>query len=362
MRYLLIIVILLHGSCKNEPLIDTDHEINIDLNHLASESLPGLKIKSIVHLETNDSSVVGSVDHIELHHGHVYILDMFKTRAAFVFSAAGDFIGKTKYGKGPGEMINPFALYLDKGTNLIHIWDQGLFSIIQFSPRLAYMGHEVFSNPLTNFVKLENGRTLVHSHFHQDFAFKIYDADHKTVAHTFVPDMKYPGGMGLGRSIAVNKRILAITPFQYHIYELKDNEMYSAYYVNFGSYMLTMNDIEKRDWNHHRDLLSKGERVSSLNDISESESFLSFCVYFKSEVLNFAYSIKGKKVYSLNEYFGKNMLPVCTVKGLTENDLFYAIVKPEDLDNFQKTSGKTFINGDINHDGNPYLMTFICSI
>ena len=115
MRFLLLILFLILFGCKNGS-IDSDPaiEININLDDLAGESLPQLTLESIVHLETNDSSIVGNLDYLELYNDHVYILDSDKSRAAFAFSKDGAFIKKTPYGKGPGEMVNPFAFYIDK--------------------------------------------------------------------------------------------------------------------------------------------------------------------------------------------------------------------------------------------------------
>ena len=187
---------------------------------------------------------------------------------------------------------------------MIYIWDQRLISMLQFSTGLEYIGQEIFGNPLSNFAIIENGRTLVHTHYSQDFVYKIYGTDNKTVEQEFVPDLKYPGGRGIGRSISVHNRVLTISPYRYHIYELKDNKLSGAYFINFGKYKITESDVEQNGMIGCIDLVSKGKRVSSLNDISESESFLSFRVYFESEELNFVYSFKDKKAYLLNEYFG----------------------------------------------------------
>ncbi len=359
MRYLLVIaVILTHFSCKKDIVDHTNHIIKIDLDMLGGEPLPDLKINSTIQLEINESSLVGNVNRIEWHNGKVYILDVDKSKALYAFSEEGAFIGKTKYGRGPGELINPFDLYLDKGSNLVYVWDQSLKLIMKYSSTLEYLGQEVFNHPLTNFAILDNNKTLIHTHYSQDFVYKLYGPDNETVEKEFIPDIKYPGVISIFRSISIKDRVLVIAPYQYDIYKLKDGDLYSVFYVDFGKYNLTREDIEQNGMHGSWNLTSEGKRVSSLHDISEGESFLSFRVYFKSEALDFAYSFKDQKPYLINEYVGKNMLPPCTVRGIAEDDLFYAVVEPEDLDNFQKETGKILIEGEIDPESNPYIITF----
>ncbi len=359
MRYpLLFLIVLIQFSCKKDIVESGSQIIDIDLDNLTYESLPELEIKSIIPLETNETSLVGYVNRMEYHDGKVYILDIHKSRALFAFSEDGAFLGKTKKGRGPGEMINPFDMYIDKASSFIYIWDQGLLSILKYNSNLEYLDQEAFKNPLSNFAILPDGRKLVNTHFHKDFMYKIYGADNETVEREFIPDMKYPHGLGIGRSISVSKRILTIAPYLYDIFELKSNNLDSRYQVNFGKYMLSKEDVEQNDLYKPYELTSQGQRVSSLKDISEGESFMSFKVYFKKETLNFAYSLKDQKPYLINEYFYQNLLPVCSVHGLTKDGLFYALIKPADLDDFQKASGKILIDKPIDEESNPYLITF----
>ncbi len=361
MRYpLFFLMFLTLLGCK-EDVIDTGVEIiYIDLDKLGEDPdpLPNLEIESIVHLETNESSLVGNVDRIEWYDGNIYLLDIHKSGALFAFSEMGEFIDRTKYGRGPGEVIKPYALYLDKDSNLIYLWDQSLELITKYSSKLEYLGQEKFNHTLTNFAILEDGRTLVNSHYYMDFMYKIYGPDNETVEQKFIPDINYPYSYRIFRSISKNNRLLIIAPFQYDIYELEDNTLSIEYQVDFGKYMLSKDIIEQNGLSELFALFSEGKRVSSLNDISEGESFLSFRVYFKSEALDFAYSFKDQKPYLINEYVGKNMLPACTVRGITEDDLFYAVVEPEDLDNFQKETGKILIEGEIDPESNSYIITF----
>lgn len=160
----------------------------------------------------------------------------------------------------------------------------------------------------------------------------------------------------------MNNRILTIAPYRYNIYELAGNDLQKLYYVDFGKYKLTEKEVARNDLYAILKEVREGRRVSSLSNIAEGASFLSFNVYQKSEPLNFAYSFKEQKPYFINGYFDQNILPKCTVKGIAEDDLFYAIVQPKDLDAFQKATGQNLIDvrfdPEIEDESNPYLITF----
>jgi hypothetical protein len=345
-------------SCKKDIVETGSQIIDIDLDNLNYESLPELEIRSIIPLETNEASLIGRINRVEFFDGKFYILDTHERSALFAFTEEGIFLGKTKNGRGPGEMLTPYAVYMDKDSNWLYVWDQSLEIMSKFSLDLKFIDQEAFKHQLYDFAVLEDGRKLTSSHFYRDFMYKIYGADNETVEHHFIPDIPYPYSLSLFRSISVNERILAIAPFQYDIFELKGNELLPRYHVDFGQYKLRKADVENVKPSDKWKLIEQGIRVSSLNDISEGDSFLSFRVYFKSEALDFAYSFKDQKPYLINEYVGKNMLPACTVRGITEDDLFYAVVEPEDLDNFQKETGKILVDGEIDPESNPYIITF----
>jgi len=359
-KYIIITCIIICTfclNCRNES-IEYENYISIDLDNLINEYLPRLNIKSVIQLETNDSSLIGDISAIEYHNEKIYILDRFKSTSLFAFSDDGTLIGRTKIGKGPGEVVNPFAFFVEKNSGFVYLWDQALMSMLKFDTHLEYLSQEKFPNPLLDFALLENHRKIIFTHYSSDFCYKIIGSDNRTVEKSFVPDFEYGGAMALFRSISVNKRILFITPYQYHIFELENDEVHSAYYVDFGKYSLSKNFVKERGMQAAQDLVDTGEKVSSLNDISEGDSFISFRVYFNSEELSLVYSLVDENVYLINEYFGTNDLPVCSLRGIGEGDLFYSVVEPVDLDNFQKTTGNVLVDSGIDYNNNPYLVTF----
>jgi len=60
----------------------------------------------------------------------------------------------------------------------------------------------------------------------------------------------------------------------------------------------------------------------------------------------------------ISENSENKILPVCSMEGLTKNDVFYAVVQPQNLDNFQKTTGNKLVDGEIDYNSNPYIITF----
>ena len=130
--FLLVLVIAL--SCTTSSLETTAELISIDIENGPKTDNPEYEVDlvRIIPLETTDESIFGVVNRIEVVDGRIYILDIQQGKGIYVFHENGDFIGRTKNGKGPGEMLNPFAFYVDHVENRLVVWDQSLSSLFEF--------------------------------------------------------------------------------------------------------------------------------------------------------------------------------------------------------------------------------------
>ncbi len=350
------ITFILFISCNIDEVKVKTVKVNFETNE--SDIYSKVTIKSIVQLGELDSTPVGHITYIEYFLDQIYILDIFKSRAMFVFTKHGNLINKTKYGRGPDELVNPFAFFIDRNSDIIYVWDQAQMSMFKFDTNLNFISREECNVPMINFAKINENETLIHSHYDKDYTYKIYSADCNTKLYEFIPDLDYSGALSIFRSISIQDKIRLIAPYRYEVFNLIDNYVVPEIMFDFGKYQLTKEDVEKNGMSGCMNLIGEGAKVSGLNELSASEDFLLFHVYHKSETWYYAYSFENESIILLNAYFGKEKLPNCKIRGIIDKGDFYALVNPLDLKNFQDETNQVLVDGNIDINQNPYFMIF----
>ncbi len=354
-----IITIILFANCAQPVSKVKNPVISINPGNDKNDHLPGLEIQSIIQFEQSDSSLFGHPSAMECVLDRIYILDIFKTKSLLVFNKNGQYINRSKIGKAPGEMINPFALYVHRDNKAVFVWDQTLQSLFQFNPDLNLISQNMYDVAIHTFAVLDNGEFLVHNHFYHDYCFKIYSSDFSSVKKNYIPDFNYSGGMGLSRSISTSHSNLLITPFDYNIYEFKHDTVVSKYLIEMDDQFKTnRTEIEEIGIRGFFDLVREGSRISGPNEISEGETYLLFHVYFNKEPWFYLYHKINGNVYNLNQYFANGVLPKCKVRGIIENDVLYATIDPVDLIEFHKESRQKLIDTEIKEEQPLLFITF----
>ena len=353
---LIILLSILFGCAKKS--VDTKEVISINIRNEPDTNLPEVEIKSIVPLETNNSSLIGHIASIEHYSNNIYILDFLTNKSVMVFSNDGRFINKTELGKGPGEMLNPFAFFVDRKNENILVWDQALSSMYKFDLGLNHISHEKYNITIVDFAKQDNDKILVYNHYFGDYTYHLYSCKTNSIEQQFIPDLKYSGVVSLLRSIYKGKRTLLISPYDYNIYQLKDNNVYSELFIDFGGYNISKDDIERSSISDIWKLISVGQKVSSPYEIAENDNFILFHVYYKNDPIFYIHSTAQKNTYRLNDYFINGSLPKCHIRGFVDDDTFYAIVEPKDLLIFQGETGTKLVDYEIDPQQNPFFMTF----
>lgn len=359
MKYLLMVFILsVFGSCLPKE-IKTKQVVKIDVEDSYNSNLPNLLIKSVISLEKNKRSLFGDIGTIEYAYNRFYLLDAFSSKSIITFSDKGDFINKTKLGKGPDEMINPFAFFVDKKKKSVLVYDQTLSAIFTYDLNLNFLNQNKYKGiPMLEFAKTNKNEFLIRSHYKRDYAHTLYLSNFDSIKKQYIADMDYSGAQGLSRSISVDSRTLLISSFDYNIYQLIDGNLHSEYYFDFGKKNITPEDVKRKGLQGIWELISLGQRVSAPHEIAESDNFLLFHVFYKREPIYYIYSIKKQKIYCLNDYFEKGKLPKCDVRGVIKDDIFYAMVEPLDMIEFQESTNQKLFDADIQIQLNPFIITF----
>ncbi len=360
-----LFALFLIASCTTkEQEVPSQKVIQIDPKQETNQFLPELTVHSMIPLESNDSSLIANIRTIEYFKDKFYIINFITITngSLLAFSKDGKFINKTLSGKGPGENVDPFALFIDRKEGKIHLYDQRGGKINIYDSSLNYLEHKrVEGVPLSNFAILDNQDILISTHYYRDYVFKIYTPNLDSLKHQFVEDWDYNWGAGVERAISTLHRTLLISPYDYNVYELIGDTIKSVLYIDVGDNKITRTDVEENDISKVIDLRRSGERVSSPYNIAESNNFLSFSIYH-DENKNYLYSFKSDNIYLLNEYFDIGMIPECKVSGVIEDDMFYALVMPEALMEFQQNYNQTeFDDIEVSDNQNPFILTFSIS-
>lgn len=148
----------------------TNHEHDgietITINPKETNNNVNIEIKSIVHLATSDTTLIGHVNTVKYFKNRYYIFDKDISKALFVFDSSGKFINKTRLGKGPGEVIMPYCFYINESNNTIILWDQMMFNLNIYDLDLSFK--KSINCPqvsIKSFGQLDNNSFLVFSQF-----------------------------------------------------------------------------------------------------------------------------------------------------------------------------------------------------
>lgn len=358
--YFSFIVTLFLFSCSTDK-IKTTKIVKIDIEDKSVINLPKISIESITPLETNDSALFGNISSVEYFSNRLYILDIFSSKSLIEFSGAGAYLNRTNFGRGPNEMINPFAFCVDRDNELVLVWDQTLNTMFKYDLDLHYLSENKENRPIQNFSIINKNETLVQSNFYKDYVYKLYTNNLDTILGQYIQDYPYSGIYMLLRPISVNNRVFLIAPLDYNVYQFTDNGLHSEYYFDFGKYKLKQNECENSSLTDIWELINSGQRVSSLYEIAESENFLLFHVYFNQKTTFYAYSFVSGKTIRLNDYFDNGILPACKIRGTIENDTFYALVEPVEMIKFQNRTRQKLTEVQDSLNQNPFLLTFSIS-
>jgi hypothetical protein len=336
-KYYALILCLLFVSCFNKE--KGGNVINIDIGSTRDVSNIQYTLEkwNIVPLETTSESIIGSVERIEYYQDKFFILDAIHAKTLFVFSKTGKFLGKTKQGKGPGEMINPFAFCIDKTKNHLIIWDQTLNTLFTFDLELNLISEKRLEVFITDIKKVD-GKYLIHSQNPEKeaYTFNLFSEDFEQLQASFDFPYKSEGGMYLYRSINVSNHNLLITPNDYSIYQFDGTDIKPLHRINFGSKSFDQHMFDKAGVSEIWGMIRNSKKVSYPLDVFESKRFLGFQVVYGRDPYTYLIANSDGSILSINDMISSSALPKCKIKGSTgsDDDTFYGLVDPGDLINY----------------------------
>lgn len=366
----LFIVFILLGCNSNHNKEQTEI-IHIDIKSKTQPSL-NIFIKNITALETNDNTLVGRVNDMILFNNRYYILDYRSTKTVMAFSKDGNFINRTKIGKGPGEMISPFSITVNRKDSTILVHDQMKFEIFNFDPELNFLSsYYTLGTEIVDFFWLEDNNFLVYNHEQAQNSkpddlkyinYSLYYDKFNSAKHFDIYQDKNKGGVkALGRSIYFYKgKILFIAPYKNNIYELENSSYRLKYQIDFGKLEYSGYELKNTFYTEIRSESREGNRVSFIESIFYSSKYLSLKLPHARKVHTYFYDRHTKISYPLRKSIVEKKIPEVSVWGMTNDSSFFGIVEPLDMIKFQEVNEK-FTNLKVNKSDNPYIIEFTIS-
>jgi hypothetical protein len=157
--FIIILILVFSWSCEqdgfetesNYTKISIEFDSNKDLNRKIS-------IIKAIPLETIDSSVFGRAIRLTIHEDHIYILDNYYSNSLFLFDIEGNFLNKTRRGKGKGECYSPVDYHIDADAEELRVYDVTTKKMLTYDLNLNHKTSEKVDNSLffRNFVKMDN--------------------------------------------------------------------------------------------------------------------------------------------------------------------------------------------------------------
>ncbi|MEA1876049.1 MAG: 6-bladed beta-propeller [Bacteroidota bacterium] len=356
-------------SCTNKEPAQVEPEvIEIDIGK-KNRPLLNVSIKDLIPLEFSKNSILEFPDKVVCYNNHFYVLNnnRFKDPSLFLFDERGHFKKKTKIGKGPGEMVEPFAFAINKEDSVILIHDMATGRINNFDSDLNYIGcgdHD--RHPISDFYHIRNDTFLGYKIWrnrdtmeeNQYYTYTLYTEGFTIAKHL---DIFIYGNKGqvslLGPVNVTNDEVLFVSPWSYNIYQLVKGQPTIKYIVDFGRYNFTADELEKQSSDELWKQIHGGKRIGILIGLAKTDDFLVITTVLEEKGLIYFLSLGNKELYCLNDCVEAGSLPDCLISGVTNDGTLYGVVMPDDLKQFQESSG-LYQEIEVDEDDNPYVILF----
>lgn len=290
--------------------------------------------EKITILSDVPNAFIGRVSSIIMKDDKYYILDTYKTNSLLIFSQDGSLIHRSTRGRGPGELIFPFSLFIKDETlfvsdrNLLHSYTtSGKFLSSSTLPKGSIARNYGFlpngniitygsSKPL-NYKKQEDSvnQSFYRYHIYEDMTMKEIDY--------FIETPVELAPLECDKPLADYKdHFLLLSQPENNIYLYDQNGLQVKYVVDFGDYNFT--DDDKNSGKEHLTyLIMQKQRLGILDNIFEQEGFILFSYLGWNNGLNehVIYSKNSKQAANFNDVLRESNMPQMAIVGNSGNSL-----------------------------------------
>jgi len=359
------IIVFLIFRCEDE--LNERRIINLDMNNHKLYEKCNINIESIIKLEDNENSIIGQINRLELFFNRIYVFDRDYSKSLFVFNSEGEYISKTPSGRGPGEMIDPSDFYLNRIDETIIIFDQRTFRLLTFDKDLNFISSKDLNTiAIRNFTYVGNDTVLVLARS-QDltksgdparmpyYDYLIYTNNYTKVIDRFRIIPENLATVSLSSPICFDNGIKFLSTYDDNIYTYDDGKIQSEYFVDRGKLGFTEDEIVRGIDRVNE--IRKGNKISSLDDLHETDEYISFSFYTNKGIQFYIYSKELEIGFYSEILFNSGLLPKSNIKAI-QNGKFISVIEVNEMETLS-TQFKNSINQDsVYLEGNPYLIKF----
>ena len=367
MRLYVVLTLLFFYSCSESV---KDKKIEPVVVAVPGETdVKSLEIEKIAPLETRDESVFGQYYKVDFIDSDIYILDNIFTNNLYHFNGRGQFIKKLQIGKGPGEVMETYSVYIDREANEVYVYD-GINDRIQvFDQLLNYLQTIPVNNEIAyhHFNKMSDNKWLVQATY-QNYPrndttalYVLLDKEFKRIEEKYIPFNLSFGGVGTVDPISTNahNQVLFAGIFDNNLYTIDDQDKLQVkYQVDFGDFNLTEKELQSDDNRSITKLWQEGQRKTYLDNVHETILYVGFSYLFEDKVEFCIYSKKSGEILSSENIRG-DFIPG-TLAGLTD-DYFILAAEPSsviDYINRSEVEDDRFKDLNIKEGDNPVLVYY----
>ncbi len=334
--------------------------------------VPEVIIERIIPLEVTDSSLLGDIYNylsLRYHNGRFYLLDTWTTSTLYLFSDEGEFLCRTKRGRGPGEIITPYAFDIDRSSGNILLVDFGQASLITLDTELNIVDSRRWPDTvmLNDFRVLDDNRLLVYHDMSKTdvspatglrelYQYTIYK-DYFTSANRLDIVINGRNPAILPSPFSLGDEIMLVAPYDYNVYRIEDNSAKPVYRFDFGKYSFTPDELNRLSDEEKMRLSSSGERVGSIAAIQKAGDFLMIVYTLEEKPVNVIHSFKTGNSYDLTRCFELGLLPVSVTVSRYEDNSFLAIAEAAEVKKLSELS-EDYGYLDVTGKENPFLIVY----
>lgn len=370
MNKYLVVLFILFFSCGSENDLKEEKLKPVKVLVPGETEVKSLQIDKIVPLETKDKSVFGQFYKVVLSDSGIYILDHIFTNNLYHFNENGNFITKLHIGKGPGEVIDTYSMYLDREAKQVYVYDGGSEVIKLFDDQLEYLRTLPINNEIAyhHFNKLSNNKWLVQANYKNypendtTALYVLLDKDFQQIQNKYIPYSISFESVSTFDPVSSGsyEHVLFAGIFDNNLYTLDEQDRLQVKYkVDFGKYNLTEQELQSDDNRKIAKLWQDGKRKTYLDRLHETDLFLGFSYLFKDKEEFCIYS-KTSGTSLSSENIGNSDFISGIFVGFTD-DYFVIAAEPLDVIDYLKRNEKgteRFKGLDVKEGDNPILVYY----
>jgi len=329
-----------------------------------------IKIGEVIPLETSKDCLVGDVNKAVYWNNRIILLDQRGSKALFIFDETGKLLFKTITGKGPGEVIAPYAFNINKRDTTILLYDMMAVRFFRYD----FNGKIVDSKTITtktnliinDFYSLGKDTLLI---FHASRSDYSKDEPRRTTWSLLTDELSKVRQFNItlnqnkqsfyvtNPAAVTTNQVLFVIPWCYDIYELTGTDYKIKYTFDFGHAAFSAEEREGLPATELFQLMGQSKKVGCLVSVLSVNDLLIIDAAFGGGSQVFLHSLTKGRTINLDNYIQRGLLPECRIWGIKEDGCLYALVEPEDLMKFSELH-PDFSHLEITINSNPVLISF----